>query len=69
MIRRAGNFSTAHTVYADGCGAKNLDYPEYLLEAWLNFEKQNGTLIDLEFTLVRIKKQKKGIQARRERVS
>lgn len=48
---------------------KNLDFPEYLLQLWLEFERQNGTLVDLEFTISRIAKLKKGLEARRARVS
>lgn len=55
-------------MYSEACIVKGLDYPEYLLEAWLNFEKQNGTLPDLERAIVQIRKQKKGVENRRMRV-
>lgn len=65
---RIGRFRKAHEVYIAGCAARFLDYPEYLLEAWLSFEKQNGTLSDLEFTLTKVKRQQKRIAARRQTV-
>lgn len=64
-----GNLLRAHEIYVKGCSAKGLDYPEYLLEAWLTFEKQNGNLADLEFSMTKIKRQKKGLERKRYRVS
>lgn len=66
--RRMGNLKTAHEIYVKGCSAKGLDYPEYLLEAWLAFEKQNGNLADLEFATAKIKRQKAGLERKRYRV-
>lgn len=65
---RAGNFKAAHEVYVKGCSAKGLDYPDYLLEMWLAFEHQNGTLSDLEFTITKVKRQRRGLEAKRIRV-
>lgn len=64
-----GNLKRAHEIYVKGCSSKGLDYPEYLLEAWLAFEKQNGNLADLEFAMTKIKRQKKGLEKKRYRVS
>lgn len=69
LYSRIGNFKKAHEVYLEGCSARFLDYPEYLLEAWLTFEHQNGTLADLEFTIAKVKRQRRGLEARRRRVS
>ena len=66
---RAGNFKAAHEIYVKGCSAKYLDYPDYLLEMWLAFEHQNGTLSDLEFTMTKVKRQRRGLEAKRFRVS
>ena len=65
---RRGNIQKAHETYVKGCSARGLDYPDYLLEAWLAFEKQNGNLADLEFSMNKIKRQKKGLQRKRLRV-
>ncbi|KAK4054023.1 Splicing factor [Microbotryomycetes sp. JL221] len=64
---RRNNIPRAHEIYSKGCSAKGLDYPEYLLEAWLTFEKQNGNLADLEYSMNRIKRQKKGLERKRYR--
>lgn len=66
---RYGNLKEAHEVYVKGCSVRFLDYPEYLLEAWLSFEHQNGTLADLEFAITKVKRQRKGLEAKRYRVS
>ncbi|KAI5481378.1 pre-mrna splicing factor 24 [Pseudohyphozyma bogoriensis] len=64
---RAGDLKSAHKVYQTGCTQKSLDYPEYLLEAWLAFEKHSGTLDDLEYTVRKVGRQKKGLEAKRMR--
>lgn len=66
---RVGQYQKAHEVYSEGCSAKGLDYPEYLIEAWVLFETEYGNLADLEYTLVRSKRQRKGLERRRARVS
>ncbi|GAA5982729.1 hypothetical protein JCM10908_006763 [Rhodotorula pacifica] len=64
---RNGQYQKAHEVYSQGCSAKGLDYPEYLLEAWVLFETEYGNLADLEYTLVKSKRQRKGLERRRAR--
>ncbi|GAA5954263.1 hypothetical protein JCM8115_003354 [Rhodotorula mucilaginosa] len=64
---RVGQYQKAHEVYSEGCSAKGLDYPEYLIEAWVLFETEYGNLADLEYTLVRSKRQRKGLERRRAR--
>ncbi|GAA5875208.1 hypothetical protein JCM3774_004169 [Rhodotorula dairenensis] len=64
---RTGQYQKAHEVYSQGCSAKGLDYPEYLLEAWVLFETEYGSLSDLEYTLVKSKRQRKGLERRRAR--
>lgn len=65
---RHGDFVKAHEVYVKGCSAKFLDYPEYLLAMWEQFEKTHGTLADLEFAVVKIRRQRKGLERKRFRV-
>ena len=36
---------------------------------WLAFEHQNGTLTDLEFAITKVKRQRRGLEAKRLRVS
>ncbi|BGP20599.1 hypothetical protein JCM10213_007133 [Rhodosporidiobolus nylandii] len=64
---RMGDYKRAHEVYVAGCSAKGLDYPEYLLDAWMTFEQEYGTLSDLEFTITKTKRQRKGLEKRRAR--
>ncbi|KAL8280474.1 hypothetical protein RQP46_007122 [Phenoliferia psychrophenolica] len=64
---RLGSPQKAFEIYKEGCSQKGLDYPEYLLEAWLVFVRQNGSFGDFEYTLARIKKQKKGLEGKRAR--
>ncbi|KAK4048669.1 Splicing factor [Microbotryomycetes sp. JL201] len=64
---RRNNPQRAHEIYSKGCSQRGLDYPEYLLEAWLTFEKQNGNLADLEYSMKRISRQRKGLERKRYR--
>ncbi|KAK4702065.1 squamous cell carcinoma antigen recognized by T-cells 3, partial [Phenoliferia sp. Uapishka_3] len=64
---RLGSLDTAQEIYKEGCSQKGLDYPEYLLEAWAVFVRQNGTFSEMEYTLGRIKRQKKGLEGKRAR--
>lgn len=63
---RHGNFTRAREYYKKASNIK-LDYPEYLLEAWLMFEHHFGTLDDLEYTISKVNNIMKGINARRRR--
>ncbi|GAA5897738.1 hypothetical protein JCM5296_000867 [Sporobolomyces johnsonii] len=62
---RVGNYKRAHDVYVQGCSARGLDYPEYLIEAWMTFENECGTFDDLQFAMIKSKRQKKGLERRR----
>ncbi|GAA5883970.1 hypothetical protein JCM6882_002087 [Rhodosporidiobolus microsporus] len=64
---RSGDYKRAHETYVAGCSAKGLDYPEYLLDAWMAFEQEYGNLADLEFTIVKTRRQRKGLEKRRAR--
>ncbi|GAA6015137.1 hypothetical protein JCM10207_003614 [Rhodosporidiobolus poonsookiae] len=64
---RVGDYKRAHEVYVAGCSAKGLDYPEYLIDAWVLFEEEYGNLADLEFTFVKSKRQRKALEKRRAR--
>ncbi|GJN94155.1 hypothetical protein Rhopal_007229-T1 [Rhodotorula paludigena] len=64
---RMGAYATAHSVYTAGCSERGLDYPEYLLDAWVAFELECGTLADVEFALAKSKRQRKGLERRRAR--
>ncbi|GAA5974409.1 hypothetical protein JCM21900_003545, partial [Sporobolomyces salmonicolor] len=62
---RVGNYKRAHDVYVQGCSARGLDYPEYLIDAWMAFENECGTFDDLQFAIIKSKRQKKGLERRR----
>ncbi|SCZ99629.1 BZ3500_MvSof-1268-A1-R1_Chr3-1g06168 [Microbotryum saponariae] len=67
FLTRHNDIPTAHAVYVQGCSERSLDYPEYLIDAWEAFEIQNGNLADLEFSLTKIARQRKGLERKRER--
>ncbi|GAA6048750.1 hypothetical protein JCM3770_003941 [Rhodotorula araucariae] len=64
---RMGEYKRAHEIYTKGCAVKGLDFPEYLIEAWITFEHEYGLLADVEFALLKSKRQKKGLERRRMR--
>ncbi|POY75020.1 hypothetical protein BMF94_1996 [Rhodotorula taiwanensis] len=64
---RQGDYAKAHEVYSQGCSARGVDYPEYLLDAWVSFETEYGNLADVEFSLVKSKRQRKNLERRRAR--
>lgn len=61
-----GRVKDAHQTYTAAIG-QFLDYPEAILDAWVTFENQNGTLADLEYTLAKAARVQKGIDKRRAR--
>lgn len=63
---RRGNLDHARALYADGA-ARRLDYPEYLLDAWLTFEHQYGDLQSIEEAMERIRKYMGAITIRRQK--
>jgi N-acetyl-beta-hexosaminidase len=48
---------------------KNLDYPDYLLTAWLTFEHQHGSLVNLERTISTVKVARKILDHRRRKAA
>ncbi|GAA6026461.1 hypothetical protein JCM8202_005309 [Rhodotorula sphaerocarpa] len=62
---RHGDYRKAHEVYSEGCSSRGIDYPEYLIDAWVSFETEYGTLPDVEYTLTKSKRQRKGLERRR----
>ncbi|GAA5937957.1 U6 snRNP complex subunit PRP24 [Sporobolomyces koalae] len=64
---RAGRYDKAHKVYVGACSARGVDYPEYLLEVWLNFERECGTAEDLQYAIVKVKRSRKNLERRRAR--
>jgi hypothetical protein len=68
IYRRRGDLTRAREYYKKSSNIK-LDYPEYLLEAWLTFEHHFGGLDDLEYAISKVNNLMKGISARRKRVS
>ncbi|OAV99972.1 hypothetical protein PTTG_09000 [Puccinia triticina 1-1 BBBD Race 1] len=63
---RRGDLTRAREYYKKSSNIK-LDYPEYLLEAWLTFEHHFGALDDLEYAISKVNNIMKGISARRKR--
>ncbi|EHS64663.1 uncharacterized protein PGTG_21014 [Puccinia graminis f. sp. tritici CRL 75-36-700-3] len=63
---RRGDLTRAREYYKKSSNIK-LDYPEYLLEAWLTFEHHFGALDDLEYAISKVNNLMKGISARRKR--
>ncbi|KAI7946357.1 hypothetical protein MJO29_010884 [Puccinia striiformis f. sp. tritici] len=63
---RRGELTRAREYYKKSSNIK-LDYPEYLLEAWITFEHHFGTLDDLEYTISKVNNIMKGISSRRKR--
>jgi len=63
---RRGDLTRAREYYKKSSNIK-LDYPEYLLEAWLTFEHHFGTLDDVEYAISKVNNLMKGINARRKR--
>lgn len=55
-------------MYSEGCSSRGIDYPEYLIDAWVSFETEYGTLPDVEYTLTKSKRQRKGLERRRAKV-
>ncbi|KAG0143594.1 hypothetical protein CROQUDRAFT_109080 [Cronartium quercuum f. sp. fusiforme G11] len=63
-----GDLKRAREYYKKAANAK-LDYPEYLLQAWITFEHHYGNLQDLEYALAKTSNLMKGITVRRKRES
>ncbi|KAH9820103.1 hypothetical protein DFH28DRAFT_1052402 [Melampsora americana] len=63
---RRGDLKRAREYYKKAANSK-LDYPEYLLQAWITFEHHYGSLEDLEYATTKTNNLMKGIAARRKR--
>lgn len=63
---RRGDLKRAREYYKKAANSK-LDYPEYLLQAWITFEHHYGSLEDLEYAVTKTNNLMKGITARRKR--
>ncbi|EGG01898.1 uncharacterized protein MELLADRAFT_91734 [Melampsora larici-populina 98AG31] len=63
---RRGDLKRAREYYKKAANSK-LDYPEYLLQAWITFEHHYGSLEDLEYAVTKTNNLMKGIAARRKR--
>jgi hypothetical protein len=44
------------------------DYPEYLFQSWQTFEHQHGTIAEIEAADAEVRKQMKGLNAKRARL-
>ncbi|KAI8449375.1 hypothetical protein BY996DRAFT_6432850 [Phakopsora pachyrhizi] len=65
---RRKNLGRAREYFKKAANIK-LDYPEYLLQAWLAFEHHFGNLDELEHATFKVNNIMKGINARRKRAS
>ncbi|KAH8918091.1 hypothetical protein BT69DRAFT_1338476 [Atractiella rhizophila] len=63
---RRGLTAQAHESYKAAV-ASHLDYPEYMLEKWIEFEHSFGTLEDLEYAQGRARKIRAAVARKRER--
>ncbi|GAA5883487.1 hypothetical protein JCM16303_003825 [Sporobolomyces ruberrimus] len=64
---RAGRYEKAHEVYLQANSARGVDYPEYLLDPWVQFEMECGKAEDLQFALVKVKRSRVNLAKRRAR--
>lgn len=64
---RRRDFAAARDLFSKAASAK-LDYPDYLLQAWIQFENHHGALADVEIASNRVRGLMRGINARRQRV-
>jgi hypothetical protein len=44
------------------------DYPEYLFQSWQTFEHHHGTIVEIEAADAEVRKQMKGLNAKRARL-
>ncbi|KAH7885374.1 hypothetical protein F5I97DRAFT_1378091 [Phlebopus sp. FC_14] len=66
VLIRTDRHDLARSTFQD-VSTKNLDYPEALWDAWLNFEHAHGSLASLEEALVRIERARVQVEAKRTR--
>ncbi|KAF9961119.1 hypothetical protein BGZ72_004883 [Mortierella alpina] len=66
MERRLQNMKGARQIFVRACNAsKHLDWPEKVFEAWLMFEKQNGSVTEYKEAVVRSRSAMKVVEALR----
>ena len=63
---RRGQYDRARELYIEGA-ERRLDYPEYLFDAWRNFEHQYGSLETLETATDAIRRLMVGVATRRQK--
>ncbi|KAI9568595.1 hypothetical protein HD554DRAFT_2099306 [Boletus coccyginus] len=66
VLIRTDQHDAARSTFQD-VSTKNLDYPEALWDAWLNFEHAHGSLASLEEALARIERARTQVEAKRMR--
>ncbi|KAI6030527.1 hypothetical protein F5J12DRAFT_296247 [Pisolithus orientalis] len=66
VLIRTDHHDLARSTFQD-VSTKNLDYPEALWDAWINFEYAHGSLTSLEESLARIERARTQVEARRMR--
>ncbi|KAH0831905.1 hypothetical protein J3R83DRAFT_12788 [Lanmaoa asiatica] len=66
VLIRTDQHNAARSAFQD-VSTKNLDYPEALWDAWVNFEHAHGSLASVEDALVRIERARTQVEARRMR--
>ncbi|KAI6014828.1 hypothetical protein BKA83DRAFT_4345131 [Pisolithus microcarpus] len=64
VLIRTDHHDLARSTFQE-VSTKNLDYPEALWDAWINFEYAHGSLVSLEEALVRIERARSQVEARR----
>lgn len=67
-LRRQNKVDTVRKLF-QGAAKKRYDYPEFVFDAWANFEHRDGTLATLDKALATIKHEMTFVEARRSRVS
>lgn len=66
-FRHSDHHDLARSTFKD-VSTKNLDYPEALWDAWINFEYAHGSLASLEDAMARIERARTQAEARRMKV-
>ncbi|KAI6145673.1 hypothetical protein EDD17DRAFT_1653003 [Pisolithus thermaeus] len=64
VLIRTDHHNLARSTYQE-VSTKNLDYPEALWDAWINFEYAHGSLVSLEEALARVERARTQVEARR----
>ncbi|KAF9901075.1 RNA-binding protein 4F [Linnemannia zychae] len=63
LERRLGDLKQARRVFMQACNiAKQIDWPEKIFEAWLSFEREQGTVSDYKEALTRTRSAMKTVE-------